>query len=315
MKDKKIYLAADSGGSKTIWALVSEDGKKIHEFKTIGLGAVKAGILPVKETVLEAAEQINKEYSPAGIFLSLGGPNVDEVYDALKEAWQDVPIEVEREARGDAVLYAASFYGCSAVVMCGTGSVAVGFTENGKSFSGGWGPIYGDGGSGGGMGSEALKLFLRSVDNAEDVGRLAELFSDLTKELDISDFDGRMELKNRAINMSRRELAALAPKIYALAEEGDETCLGLYEDAAKEIVQMAYTVSKNSADTNVMLCGGFFAEKPMLLEMCNKAFTKKSKATLKYCPEFSPIVGAKLAVFKNSQIKITEEIFNNIINS
>lgn len=312
MDNQKIYLAADSGGSKTIWTLVSSKGEKIYEFKTIGLGAVKEGILPVKETVLESAEQINKEYSPAGIFLSLGGPNVDEVYNALKEAWEDIPIEVEREARGDAVLYAASFYGCSAVVMCGTGSVAVGFNENGKSFSGGWGPIYGDGGSGGGMGSDALKLFLRSVDKAENVGRLAELFSNLTKGLDISDFDGRMELKNRAINMSRRELAALAPKIYALAEEGDKTCLGLYEDAAEEIAQMAFAVSKNSNNTNVMLCGGFFAEKPMLLKMCNQAFAKKSKAVLKYCPEFSPITGAILSVLKNDSVNITEDIFKTI---
>lgn len=35
MDNQKIYLAADSGGSKTIWTLVSSSGEKIYEFKTI----------------------------------------------------------------------------------------------------------------------------------------------------------------------------------------------------------------------------------------------------------------------------------------
>ena len=36
-----------------------------------------------------------------------------------------------------------------------------------------------------------------------------------------------MELKNRAVNMSRRKLAALVPEIYHLAEMGDKTQLML----------------------------------------------------------------------------------------
>ena len=314
MKHQKMYLAADSGGSKTIWSLISAEGETIFEYKTIGVGAVKSGILPVEETVLNAANEINKIGKPEGIFMSLGGPNVEEVQAALTKAWQGVPVEVEREARGDAVLYAASFYGCSAVVMCGTGSVAGGFNENGKSFSGGWGPVYGDGGSGGGMGTQALKLFLRYIDKDGEIGGLATLFTHLTQGLDITDFDGRMELKSRAISMSRRELAALAPKIYALAEKGDKTCLCLYEDAAREIAQMAYTVSKNSPDTKVMLCGGFFAEKPLLFKMCKSFFAEKSDAQLLLCPEFNPIVGAKLSVLKNNSVTITNEIFDSVSN-
>lgn len=310
---EKIYLAADSGGSKTLWTLIDSNGNEIFKYKTIGLGAVKSGILPVSDTVFEAAEEILKIGKPEGIFLSLGGPNVQEVESALIDAFKGVPSLVEREARGDAVLYAASFFDCSAVVMCGTGSVAVGFTENGKSFSGGWGPVYGDGGSGGGLGSQALKLFLRSIDKQAEIGRLSELFYELTDGLDITDFDGRMELKNRAINMSRRSLAALTPKIYALAEEGDKTCLKLYKESAEEIALMAYAVSQNSEKTKIMLCGGFFNNSPLLLKMCNEIFAQKSKAELKYCPEFSPIVGAKLAVLKNASIDITDETFNNII--
>ena len=112
---------------------------------------------------------------------------MEEVFTALRECWRDIPVKVEREANGNAILHAASFLGCSAVVMCGTGSTAVGDTEDGRVYSGGWGPVYGDGGSGGGMGSEALKLFLRSVDRMAEIGELGRLFEHLKKGLNVKE--------------------------------------------------------------------------------------------------------------------------------
>jgi N-acetylglucosamine kinase-like BadF-type ATPase len=198
--------------------------------------------------------------------------------------------------------------------MCGTGSVAVGDTKNSRKYSGGWGPVYGDGGSGGGMGSDALRIFLRSIDTNKDIGKLASLFGHLKEGLDISTFEGRMELKDRAINMSRRELASLAPMIYGLAESGDAVSCALYESAASEIADLAYGVSDDSSDFKVLLCGGFFANKPMLLEATERLFSKKSRATLVYEPRFSPIVAAQIAVLRENGAQITDKVFDKILN-
>ena len=121
-----------------------------------------------------------------------------------------------------------------------------------------------------------------------------------------------MELKNRAVSMSRRDLAALIPDIYHLAESGDKTALQLFEKAAKEIAELATYVSDNSPAFKILLCGGFFAHKPILLDLCYKEFAKKSFAQLKYIPDFSPIVAAKTAVLQQNNIQITEEIFENV---
>lgn len=313
MEKHVAYLAADAGGSKTTWVLLNNTGEKIAECLTEGLGAARAGILPVRETVEKAAEALSQYGIPAGIFLSLGGPNVEEVREALENAWPGVAVTVEREACGDAILYAASFLGCSAVVMCGTGSTAVGDTDDGRRFCGGWGPIYGDGGSGGGMGSDALKLFLRSLDGQEECNGIASLFNDLTKDLAIEVFAERMEVKTRALNMSRRELAALAPKIYTLAEQGDQTALNLYRKAAEEIASMSISVSTDRPDFRILLCGGFFKNKPMLMDECKKIFTKMSSAKLYYEEKFSPIIAAEIAVLKNNGIMITEETIKKIL--
>ena len=314
MNDSALFLATDSGGSKTIWTLINSFGKEIFEYRTEGLGAIREGILPVRETVLKAAQAM-KDFSPVRIHLSLGGPNTNEVSKALKEAWGDVPIKVEREACGDSILYAAEFLGCSSVVMCGTGSTAVGNTKNGRCYAGGWGPIYGDGGSGGGLGSDALKLFLKSVDGMADAGRVAKLFSHLTCGLQIDKFEDRMELKKRALDMSRRELAALASSIYDLCLEGDSAAQMLYSQAAGQVADMAYSVSDNDENTKVLLCGGFFAEKPEFLQACCEEFNKKSKAKLYYDKDFSPIVGVQLSVLKDHSVNITRDICKQVFSN
>lgn len=311
----KLFLAADSGGTKTVWRLINETGKIVFEHHTDGLGAIKAGILPVNETVLEAKQKINDIGMPSGIFLSLGGPNVDEVLTALNRVWPNIQIEVEREARGDAILYAASFFNCSSVVMCGTGSVAVGDTKSGRCYCGGWGPIYGDNGSGGGIGQEALKLYLKHFDNLENIGSVAEIFSFLSEGLNTSAFEGRVAMKDRILALSRKEIAAFTPKIYDLALKGEKTALELYKKSAKEIALMAYNVSDNNPNSKVLLCGGFFNNSPLLLKLCEQEFANISKAKLLYSAEFAPILGAELSVLKNAQIEITETIFNNIFKN
>ena len=313
--DRKIYLAADSGGSKTLWSLIDEGGVTVYEAKTAGLGAIKEGLLPVDETVALAANELRLLASPNAIFLSLGGPNTSEVETALKKHFPNIPIKVEREACGDAILRATAYMNCSSVVMCGTGSVAVGDTENGRKYCGGWGPVYGDGGSGGGIGQEALRLYLRDVDGAEDSHGIREIFAFLSEGLDISQFKDRMELKSRAVSLDRKTLASFAPIIYDLWEKGDASAERLYLDSAREIATMAYITSDDKDDTQVLLCGGFFANKPLLLEKCREELKKKSRVSAVYDPNFSPSVAAKIAVLETSGEKVDREIFCRVLNN
>ena len=310
---EKLYLAADSGGSKTLWRLVDDGANPISEFTTLGLGAVESGVLPVAAEIEKAYMHFSPYGDISGIFLSLGGANTAEIGEHLEKYWKKAKIKVEREAVGDAILFGASFLGASSVVMCGTGSVAVGNTKSGRKFCGGWGPVYGDGGSGTGVGTSAVKMYLRSIDGFCDAGKLSELFENERKDLDISDFFGRMELKKRIIAMSRREVASLAPKIYELALGGDEPCIEIYREAAKEIALMANAVSQKQS--KVLLCGGFFANKPEFLEMCKAELSKLSENIEPvYYKDFSPIVSSTLAVLKLCGIEITKEILEKTIN-
>lgn len=315
MKKDDLYLAADSGGSKTVWVLLDKLGNTVAEHKAHGLGAIKEGVLPVLDTVTEAFKALKPYGMPTGIFLSLGGPNTAEVERALATVWEGVPSFVEREACGNAILQAAAFLDCSAAVLCGTGSTAMGHTVNGTRYAGGWGPVYGDGGSGGGLGQDALKLFLRSLDGMAETDRLGDMFTHITAGLDLDDFSGRMEAKRRALNMSRRELAALAPDIYKLAIDGDPDALGLYRTHAREIALLANAVSDDSDAYKILICGGFLTDKPLLLDMCREELARLSRAKLYYEPDFSPIIAAKLAVLMRYGASPTKELFEKILKA
>ena len=191
----------------------------------------------------------------------------------------------------------------------------MGHTVNGICYAGGWGPVYGDGGSGGGLGQDSLKLFLRSLDGMAVIDRLGDLFAPLTAGLDTTDFYSRMEVKRRALAMSRRELAALAPDIYKLALDGDPDARELYRAHAKEIALLANSVSDDSDSYKILICGGFLTDKPMLLDMCRDELSKLSRAKLCYSPEFSPIIAAKMAVLTRYGVSPTKDLFEKILKS
>ena len=109
---EELYLALDSGGSKTVWILLDREGHSHKKLITRGLAAAKEGTLPIAQTVAEAYAALSDFPAPARIFLSLGGPNVGEIRDALSSVWSAIPITIEREACGDAILRAATLLGC-----------------------------------------------------------------------------------------------------------------------------------------------------------------------------------------------------------
>lgn len=313
MENRRLFLAADSGGSKTEWIVIDENGCIVNNIKTKGLGAIKEGILPVRDIIKEAYDFLNSVGDIECLYLSLGGPNVSEVENALKEFWSYCTVKVEREANGNAILNAAKMMDCNAVVMCGTGSVAMGETKEGRKYCGGWGPVYADGGSGGGLCTDALRVFLRSIDGLEAKSGLSEVFKCITDGLDLKLFEQRMEAKKRAVEMDRRTLASFAPKIYELAEKGDATAEQIYFNAAKEIANMAFCVSENTSDTKVIVCGGFLANSPLLLKKIKEYFSALSQASIVYNPLFCPIVAAKAMVLQMGGIDINQELFERLL--
>ncbi len=311
---ERYFLAGDSGGSKTDWIVFDRQGGVRATCRTSGLAALNPGMLDLAAAAREIREAVGDNISR--IYLSLGGPNVQEVRELLACIFPDRVIEVEREANGNMILHAAGYLNCRAAIMIGTGSTAVGEVRGQRLYSGGWGPVYGDDGAGGGVGTQALRGYLRSLDGMADCGRIGELFGHLSVGLDIQTFAGRMELKSRANAMSRRELAALAPALYELAEAGDRTSLELFETAAREAAGLAAAVTSPDEPDGILGCGGFFRQGVKFRERCDY-YLKASRPGhhWKWCLEFTPVKGSMLMILNRENIPVTQQLFTEIIEA
>ena len=308
-----LLLAADSGGTKTEWRWLTPAGKTVGKNVTAGVAALHPGTLPVQTILREAADAM-PGVAPAGIYFSLGGPNVDEVRNALETVWPGVQPTVEREASGDLIESCRDFLHCQAVVLGGTGVTAIGFPSGGpRKFAEGWGPLYGDFGSGGGIGLQAVQIFLRGVDGTAESGRLTELFRKQVEGLDLTVFADRMELKARVNALTRRELAALAPQVMELAVQKDAAAERIMEQSADCMAALAAAVAPSGG--TVLMLGGLFKLGETYRTGCVEALHRlRPDCRWLWNERFSIGAFAAAKVLMQNQFEVNESIWRNILN-
>lgn len=312
MPSSDLLLAADSGGTKTDWVVFDRSGTAVANCQSTGLARLESGQLDYASIELEIGNL--RRHDIASVYLSLGGPNGEEVKTLLARLFPESGVCVEREAEGGMILYAASFLGCGAAVMVGTGSTAVGEIGGNRVYAGGWGPHYGDDGAGGGVGFRALRLYLRSLDGMAECGRIAELFDGLERGLDRMSFPGRMELKSRANAMTRRELALLAPRLYELAAAGDPAAEKLFDSAARESAALAAAVTPAEGAGRVLGCGGFFRQGERFRAKCEEYLGRmRPEQRWVWHPEFSPVKAAMLRLLNREGVEIDSVLFHQIM--
>ena len=273
----ELLLAIDTGGSKSDFLLLDPEKHYLDRSRSKGVGALHPGTLPVERYLRDGLKELGPLTSRVKlVFCSLGGPNVDEVTSALKTLLPEAEILVKREADGDMILSAAAACHAKAAVLCGTGSVAVGESRGVRLFSGGWGPLLGDGGSGGGIGYDALRLLLRSVDSGQGESVLPGVFPNLSRRG--GTFAERASLKTAANRISRAEMAAQVPRIAELAEAGDSNAVGLLKKAAEEVAFLAKTVTAETPEADadgVLALGGLFDCGELFRELCRRELKKE----------------------------------------
>ncbi len=313
-QNKTTYLlAGESGGSKTVLCLLGTGGELLNRIETGGVAAIKAGMLPVKQYL---SEGIGKIREATGIktdqiihcYFSLGGPNQQEVETALKECLPATRITVGREADGDMIMTCLPYFNCAAAVLAGTGTAAVGESNGKRRFAGGWGYELDDAGGGGKIGRDALNAFLRALDRREKPTSLSAAFSHLTDNINLETFSGRMELKRKIHLLSRKQIAALTPKVYACFLSGDAVAAEIITKAAGDIAALAAAVTPDG-ESRILCLGGIFKLGQEFRDMCSKALKKLCPGSeLVFRDNFDLAKGACLMVLKmsGSQVNIGE---------
>ena len=276
---RQLFLAGDSGGSKTALRLLDCAGNVISEARVAGMANSFAGVLPVRETLSEGLKRLDQPLDSIGfVFCSVGGPNAPEVEEAFHALLPNAErIWVVREGKGIMQLEVGRKVGASAAVLAGTGSVAYSRIDGVFHFSGGWGPQWDDRGSGFDLGKRALQLRLREIDGRSTPSDLARIFTKLEEGLDLTNYDGLMALQKRVLALTRAEVAAFAPAIFELAKSS-QTAYALVAQIVDELTALACAVTPVAPEkgfNGILATGGIFHAGEDFRQLCRERLVER----------------------------------------
>jgi glucosamine kinase len=267
----QIVIGIDGGGSKTHAIVADDAGTTIAE--AFGPGsAVLPGradasadvIVGVVREALEAASM--PHVTPRVLCVGVAGVGRETERQAM---WQAL---VARDLAADVVVHSdfgialddAFGDGPGVLLIAGTGSVAFGRSPSGASARcGGWGPVFGDEGSGAWIGRRALSVVAAASDGRESPTALTGAV------LTATELNEAPELITWAANATRQQIASLAPVVFTVAESGDLRANALISLAVEELMLHVRSLAQQlfgdeRAAVQIALAGGLMRQRSTL---------------------------------------------------
>ena len=265
MTDKRI-LVIDSGGSKTHAVLYSQDGNIICEKSFGGFGLA----IDQPETDLpELSDQLSTMVGEncdaiCAVCANLGGKNDGQIRNILKRLFSKAEIAVIRESSGILMNEIRISEQADAVLLAGTGSIALAAGPNGYFVSDGWGAEIGDAGSGYWIGREAVRASLMQLEGNEPLSILAQKITGFSKPMDAGSApDCLMTLRDAARTnirpMDRAGIARFSRICAEAAEQGDRQALEIFSRAGVYLARTCIRALKKASapqDAKILMIGG-----------------------------------------------------------
>lgn len=302
-----FYLVCDGGGSKTDFLLFNDTAEVLAYVRLGQSNPNFVNIDAAAETVWRGIQLCTQQagITPAqltGIALSI--PAFAPAIEALGQ----------RLGRGD-ILHSgdvdSAFFGAlglpfGIVALSGTGSFAAGRSKSGTRAScGGWGPLFGDEGSGYHIGIMCLQRITLRYDSGLAGGVLEALcLGHLGFE---KPEDLRMGMYNS--DFKRSDIATLAVVAETAAKQGDADALEIWDAAGLALARQVQTIAGRLGDESlpVSLTGGVARAGGLLAGPFEKHLARLCPG-FPFVPEkYPPIVGAALCYWQDVlQRDITE---------
>lgn len=268
VEPKRLVLGIDGGGTGTTvllaapnpdggWTLLGRGESGPSNRHAVGTRAALAALDDAIDRAFAAAHLARRSADAACLGLAgAGRPKDQEVVRewAARVNLADTVAVIEDAAL---LLAAGTPDGAGVAVVAGTGSMAFARHADGKtSRAGGWGPLLGDEGSGYALALAGLRAAARAAD-----GRIGAtpLTDKLLAALKLSRPQELVEVVYRGSD--RAALAALAPVVLGVAEDGDPTADHIVREAASELAAATAAAAKSlgfGAAFPVALAGGLF---------------------------------------------------------
>lgn len=293
----RYVIGVDSGGTKTQAVSYDADGNELNTCTT-GFGNVLMdrgkALENLEEAIAGAMEDL--EGVPEAIYMGIAGvvEGGDKTRD-LEEHFSrlhNCPVFVVNDSN---LAANATLQGEDGIlVISGTGSNCYGKNEDKTSFTGGWGHLLGDEGSGYHIAKEAV----RGVLDEADRGKKPDLLSTMVMEYLETDVNG---LIDRFYTMNKGEVAALVPVVVEAWLKGSGKADFILKEAGRELGKLVDRNCKKLGFTSHVAIGltGSVIRKIAYVRENMEAFLREKKIVYTiYNDEVSPAKGGYYLAIK-----------------
>jgi len=245
----KAFLTMDSGGSKTVLALYTNDGTFIKEGRSCGFGLAEDN-----DCVFEKARQVLSifcsGYEISYVICNLGGKNKNQIEKTLKSVFPNACTRVFRESEGTVGLELCRMYSAEVTLMAGTGAIAIASASEKSVIIGGWGANISDKGSGYQLGLDAVRLALEELDGTDKLSLLTKLLTGIKeppKAMDAKEYcDFRDNVRRLLSPFDRAHIASFTHKVCDCARLGDAQALELYKKVGIDLADLRLASPKKA---------------------------------------------------------------------
>lgn len=314
-------LGIDGGGTKTAIVLLNQKGELIgtatsgpSSIDTVSNEITKNNIEQAIQMVVE--EKNIKDLSICSVFAGIGGiaskDHEERVENIIRQIKYVQPNSIV-VAKND--VYNALAGGlatkCGIAIIIGTGAVAFGMDEDGKTWRcGGYHYKEGDAGSAYDLGFQALKAMARAMD-----GRYKKTaFTDEVQNMvGASTFSEAVQVYETYFT-DRTKTAQLARLVTKHADLNNEYALKIVDQATNELTMLIKGVDDNLNLKNkeVAIIGGLGNADTIYKKMFIEKVKQINQNYNIHQFLLDPVIGAVLMALKNLGVTITDEMISSL---
>ena len=277
------YLGIDGGGSKTSFLLIDEYYNEICHIESGPSNWLSVGADAAKQAITQGISYLTER--PNIVCAGFAGAARHDSAAFYKEVLESLIPEAQIIIESDAFIASIGAIGVDPgiLLIAGTGSIVIGRDKARNMFRiGGWGPYFGDEGSGFWIGREAVREALRSLDlqaSTEFSNRIA----------------GRLGLKSISEVVSGwasgkigvPEIAGLFPEVVSMYPQ--EPSKRILTQAASHLRSMVEIASKRvGLDDWRRSLSGSVAAHPVMRELMGLEFEQP-----RHSPEWGAVIWAR----------------------
>jgi N-acetylglucosamine kinase-like BadF-type ATPase len=243
-----IVVGIDGGGTKTELIAVDAQGRFLGRHRAGPSNLHRLGVHEVSREIESQVRSLVAAHGEAEVLVAACLSGIDT--DAMQ-------VELTQELRGREPRWTwlvdndatAAWWGAfggrspGVVTIAGTGAVSYARSGARTARAGGWGALLGDEGSGYSVGRAAIIAVLRAADG---LGPDTALHEAVLDELQLT--ESHELIDHVHVEMSFTDVAALAPVVVGVAQDGDAVARAVVRRAADALVELADAAATRVVD-------------------------------------------------------------------